>query len=391
MRHRPAALAAVLFAAALATTAASGPVSAGSDVPGGFPSWEALHDAQQVRTDAVEAIRTAAQAAGDTGYSVGEADPTAPAVVLRWKGVPSPATAAAIAEQRSKTPITVVSATYNAAELDAAAAKVARNTGDALYAVVPNRDGSGLTIEFNPGRTSTQVAADARALAGIPVTVAAAESPTKPVLLSRQNDAPPYKGGARTSNCTTGFGVSAAGSSRMLYAAHCGVSGQTIYDAAGDAMGALLDRNQATDIATIAVSTSGHTWDGGPQSTFFKPVKGAAPALVGNYICTSGSRSGAVCGGQINAVGVYNGSIGPLARFLNTNGSPMIGQGDSGGPAFATLSNGGVTAQGVISSGWSSYQVSNCAGETGRTCYKGGHIIDVKQMLTRINGTIRTG
>ncbi|MEU1761145.1 hypothetical protein [Micromonospora sp. NPDC005652] len=389
-RRRLSALAATLLTAALVTAAAPASAS-GPEIPGGFASWEALFDAQQVRTDAVEAIRAAADAAGDTGYSVGEADPTAPAVVLRWKGTPAPATAAAITAQRSRIPITVVPATYNAAELDAAAAKVARGTGDALYAVVPKVDGSGLTVEFNPGRTSTEIAASARTMAGMPVTVAGEESPTGPVLLSRQNDTTPYKGGARTNACTTGFGVSVPGSSRMLYAAHCGVSGQTVYDAAGDAMGALTDRNQATDIATIAVSTSGHVWDGGPQSTYFKGVKAAAPALVGNFICTSGSRSGAVCGGKINAVGVYNGSIGPLARFLNTNSAPMIGQGDSGGPAFATRSDGGVTAQGVISSGWSSYQTSTCAGETGRTCYRGGHIIDVKQILSRIGGTIRTG
>ncbi|MEU3452286.1 hypothetical protein ABZ671_01545 [Micromonospora sp. NPDC006766] len=388
--------AALLGTLALTTAPTTSPALAdpqppADQIPGGFPTWEALFAEQSKRNDAVAAIRVAADSAGDTGYGSAIADPTASATVLRWKGARKPATQAAINTQNAITPITVLTAAYTETELASEVTRIAGLSTTKFYEVEPKSDASGITVTWNPGQTDPTLAAQVIATSTVAVTFAG-ESIEQPRPLSRQADAPPYKAGARTDTCTAGFPINYPdGRSAMLYAAHCATSsGLPVFDSSGRKMGVIGERNVATDVATITFpATTGHIWDGGVQSNLYKSVKAVNTVGLGNLVCVSGSRSGVTCGGQVVAIGVNNGSIGPLIRFVSVDNKPMIGEGDSGAPAY-TIRPDGVTAVGILSSGYGAYKTTTCTGESGRVCYKGGHFIDAQQALARVHGTIKT-
>ncbi|TDC02076.1 hypothetical protein E1091_01575 [Micromonospora fluostatini] len=363
------------------------------DVPGGFATWEALFDEQTRLNDSVDAIQTAAATAGDTGYASAIVDPTARAVQLFWRGTPSAAVQAAITTQRQNVPISLGSTAHNEATLVAEAERIgASSTRFAGAAPAPN--GSGVVVTWLEGQIDPATAEATVAGSPVPVSFSTQTEIAPPQPTSRQNDASPYKGGARVSGiddeCSTAFGVNTnTHGSALLFAAHCGNHGETIRDGGGQVVGTVAKVSTGMDTSVIVASSQGRVWDGGPQSNYHKAVAKAQPTRVSNYICTSGAFSGTRCGGKITQINFTSGSLNRVSIWEHPGRQAMYGHGDSGGPVYATTSNNKVVAQGIISAG-AGGRNAPCVGEATPPCYWRGYIADIMLTLQNKGATIKT-
>lgn len=367
-------IAAIVAAAIMLAT----PPAMASSTPDPLPTT----DRQIAMSAAVAAIK--AVDPGNYGSAVANPD----ALVLYWRGTPSPAVAKVIEEQRKTVPITVRAAAYGADELLAEAFRL--STNPAIGQAGQTNDASGINVAW-AGAPDPAVREWAESTSRFPLHWQA-EPVGQPDFTSRQDDGEPYSAGARTTDCTLGFTFRAGGVDKAFTAAHCGNLTTVIKDGGGGTIGTIVNRWGVRDLAALTANGKGWTWDGGVQSTYSKAVAGAAPALINNEFCTSGSRSGVRCGIKVTAVGVVVGTKGPYAQGDKIDGTSAVGDGDSGGPAYATTSNNRVIAQGIISAMSSDHYVT-CVGEVGggRLCSKRVWIIDISEALSIAGGTIKTG
>jgi hypothetical protein len=137
----------------------------------------------------------------------------------------------------------------------------------------------------------------------LPLTVTGNVSPAPG---SRQADTPPYWGGAligqANTGCSSGFGVTGnnGAATYILTAAHCGPG--TWYTGAGVAMGSTfpagIDWTHDAELILTDAGAGNHVYDGGSiagGTQFCKYVVGASASHTGDWVCTSGAFSGAVC------------------------------------------------------------------------------------------------
>ena len=354
-------------------------------VPAGFTSWEELFAEQGRLNDALAAIRRTADQVGDRGYGSAIADPTAHALTLYWAGEIFPAVRQAIEAQRDIVPINVYAAQYSEDELVAEVQRLGKIA--AFHVVAPKPDASGITIEWAAGRVDPGAKAHALTTSPIALTFGAESAASSSVPLSRQDDGTPYKGGARTRTCTAGFAVNHTSGTKLLFAGHCGSNGTTVVDGGDDVMGPMAGDNDTRDVAYISVLSAGEMWDGGPQSTLFKPVQDATNSVIGNNTCTSGSRSGVRCGVIVKAVNTSISGKTPLVMGEQIDHTNAAGQGDSGGPVFELGTVAGkVRAKGIISTG-ATNAPATCTGETvDRSCFWRIYWADVNQTMAYYGG-----
>lgn len=229
--------------------------------------------------------------------------------------------------------------------------------GDAVYAT-PRDSGAA-------SRSSDSLQNTLESEAGVPVVLTSDVAPSP---AARQNDTV-VAGGARVrawsgtallGGCTTGFGVSKLdGQTGMMFAAHCGPSGQqwvrypnntgsNVYAYGGGGL-ANGGRTATSDGAVMTTQFSSpyvytSTWDQ-PQS-FATTINGVSAAVLGMEICYSGSYSGLACGNIVDQASItYSLSTPPTNTDL-TNvvghrttraGGPGAGNGDSGGPGYTPV------------------------------------------------------
>lgn len=350
-------------------------------VPGGLASWDDLFRRQHTMNSAVAAVR-AADTAGN--YSSAIADPIRASVTIYWRGPVAPAVQAVVDARRKAIPIVVAPAQYTERELAAEAARLGQNP--AFASVAPEVDGNGLAITWATGRAAAVARSWAEASSPMPLRYEG--TPTDTALLSRQDDAAPYSAGAWTNNCTTGWSVVLGSATRLLTAAHCGANGTVARDGGGQVVGTVGGANTTRDTAVITTAAQARMWDGGVQSTFFKAVAAVEQSLVGNQVCTSGSRSGVRCGIRVSAVNVTSGGKTPLVRGVKTDHTNAAGNGDSGGPVFSTW-GAKVIAKGLISGGDTFTNVP-CTGTVGgtRVCYYQITWPDAAQTLLFYNASL---
>jgi hypothetical protein len=276
--------------------------------------------------------------------------------------------------------ITVVSTTYDLAQLSEALGKASHVPG--FVSGAPLHNGSGIRVIL---------AANAPAVSfprvGVPVQVAriprrgrfmftcAAGFPgvTEPALPapSRCDDrSPGFWGGDVIINntagvaCSTAFGVhDSRGNGYMVTAAHCSV---TVDDTPpvnginftnGDAtqtMGNSIDAPGPHDAALIPTSSGNRYYDGpgitNGDTHNTKLVIGQLGTSRGDWLCESGAFGGVQCGLHVTDVNAME-SDGVLtfSGVAYASGPPVI-PGDSGGPWFALASQPGtVSARGVTS------------------------------------------
>ncbi|OLB65399.1 MAG: hypothetical protein AUI10_06945 [Actinobacteria bacterium 13_2_20CM_2_72_6] len=353
---------AVLCLILVAAVGALAPATARADpgpapVPGGFASWGQLFDAQQVLDRAAGRILQAnAREGGRSGYGNHAVDVLTRSLTLYWKGRPPASVQALIGELRAQgITVTVRSARYSKAELDATTDLVAKDasaTGGVRVATITQRpDASGIEVGVAtaPGRfTAGGPAQSARSLPNLSraldaggVSVVAVPEPR---MFSREADTSPFWAGAliATHNnvdfCTTGFGVDDPffGQQYILTAAHCAARGAVWQTGAGLTVGTVSFESLPNDTSFITTTPGGRFYDGPwvyQSGQFSKPVHGLTFTSVGDFVCVSGALTGAACWVRVDSTSIRECSrlLGCVDLYggVNTENPRRIVSGDS--------------------------------------------------------------
>jgi hypothetical protein len=312
--------------------------------------------AATVIRDAAEQDSRTSAGSGYTSIALGD-----DSVIVNWKGGVPRAVREAVARARRDVPVEVKPAKHSKIELESAEKRIrerlTRGAGPGFSIEIP-ADGSGLVVntEGNVEDAKRRVPD-----VGASLTVRRKQNPEP---TSRLADWPQWWGGARISRalggqCTSGFGVrDYYGSRFILTAGHCGSPGEDFYN--GDwsrYIGKGYGKHTAYDVMLIQADAGGHIYDGGVGvREFSKDVVGAGQVFMGEWLCTSGSVSGAVCGYNVDkfthtycdwALGTWT-CFSDLSTAPQKDGVVGVRKGDSGGPVF-NLSGPNVIAKGVIS------------------------------------------
>lgn len=314
---------------------------------------------------AVDEDTRANRLSGYSSISLGESS-----VVLRWKGALPHAVEAAVEQAREDVAVEVVGARHTNAQMQAKAAQVQQATkklADGVrFAVSMPIEGDKVRVEVE-GDVITKVKTGLAAL-DLPVQVTYGDVPEP---AGRLNDTAPYYGGGRIANnssgdrCTSGFAVTHwSGGSYLVTAGHCGWPGAVFSNGLADTgnwsqrVGTASQEHVAYDLLLIPASSSGYVFNNrwGYSDSIMK-VNGWAHPYHNEYVCTSGSYTGEVCGVQVdtssaysycgyasyNAYECYSG----MYRAYQRAGLRAAQGGDSGGPVY----NYNRSAMGIISGG----------------------------------------
>jgi hypothetical protein len=360
-----AAVVAAGVAAPSSEAAAGGVAAPGSDAAaGGSGSAElSLRRMQRQRplVAAASAIRWEIERhtyAGFAGISLEDSY-----VALWWKGAVPPSMAAVVAASAKSAPVQVKRAAHSLAELTAAARKMRASVtvapDAALHSIKLPADGSGLVVgaALPPGPGALAAAAARVPDVGVPVTVVH-EAPLAP--MSRDDDAPPWSGGAAIVNtnrrtlCSSGFGVRNGSNAKyILTAAHCGQVGERYTDLRGEFIGNVGPRNQDHDVELVPTSNvNSRIYTGDRNSNNVLPVTGWDWTFIGEYLCQSGVTSAGVLGGPVCDLKVlfYWDDREDLVEAEQAAGQVSCRAGDSGGPIYS-VSGGAAIAKGTVTRG----------------------------------------
>jgi hypothetical protein len=294
--------------------------------------------------------------AGYAGIVIEEAG-----VAVWWKG-PAPRRVAAVVAEANKiglASVRIAQAKHSRAELRAAAARIRENLppGAPIHAIKDPGDGSRLIVAAalemrGPG-------GEAAIRHWIPEVGVATEvvfqEELKPI--SRNDDAPPWSGGAVIVNatigagCTSGFGVLAAGSPAVLTAGHCATqNGQRFQDGSGQFIGNAAQKTNHDQLIIPTTSTSNRMYVGNRQSNTTKQVTGWEPCFIGELLCQSGTTTAEAIGSELCGLRVmsFDTDTESLVEATQINGLQGARPGDSGGPLYSERANSTVVAKGTM-------------------------------------------
>ncbi|GAA2354634.1 trypsin-like serine protease [Dactylosporangium salmoneum] len=317
-------------------------------------------------------------------------------LTLYWKGGLTMRMQASVARARKTGAVAVKAAAYSSAELQAEGQKIkdviGKRSSD-IQSIGYEPDGSGLHLKTIPSQQAArlegsmraregraplaaakQVLADAHV--GVPVTIETAAEPIR-LLSSRTDDRYPWNGGDRFEswrgsshrmNCTTGFGVHSGGHSWVLTAGHCASTGDWVNQGTSGtsayySMGPVNSDDWRSDLLLIDAPGWHVIFDGGPVSSYTKPVHSWGYWAANEQVCQSGMKSGVVCGlkelrSADNMVDCDHPDSDGDCNYLHyglilctqVDGKLSGQEGDSGGPVFS-LDGDGVRAKGITSAG----------------------------------------
>ncbi|MFJ6671862.1 hypothetical protein ACIQMJ_12210 [Actinosynnema sp. NPDC091369] len=325
-------------------------------VPPATAGWDRAQ-AQRPLVEAAETVRAEVERGANAGYAgivLGEHD-----VTVWWKGDVPAAITAAVGRASRKAAVRVERAAHSEAELSAAAAEVRQwldtHPDSGFHGVKSPGDGSGLVLAAHPGVGAAT--ATGLAMLGERVDVPLAVRHEEPLReVSRQNDSPPWWGGARTWNqtasslCTSGFGVRDGSNRRyLLTAEHCGQPGHRIADRTGEYIGTVSQGHDDHDIALIPTSSEDYVYVGGGDSNSGVKVVGWGHVFVGQHLCQSGVTSAEQTGGPVCDLKVifFWQDREDLVEAEQVQGLTSARPGDSGGSVYSAGS-GGVVANGTV-------------------------------------------
>ena len=298
------------------------------------------------------AVDTDTQANGLSGYSsiaLGERS-----VVLRWKGALPRAVESAVEQAREDVAVDVDGARHTNAQMQAKAAQVQQATkklaGGVPFAVSMPIEGDKVRVEVE-GDVVTKIK---RGLAALDLPVEVTHGDVQEPA-GRLNDSAPFDGGGRIlgpKSCTSGFAVTNSDGSYLVTAGHCGSPGDVIYNANWSLLvGTPSQEHVSYDLLLIPASSSGYVFNNrwGSYETTMK-VNGWSHPYHNEYLCTSGSYTGEVCGVQVDTSSAYGycyagECYSGMYRAYQRAGLRAVQSGDSGGPVY----NYNRSATGIIS------------------------------------------
>lgn len=323
-----------------------------------------------------------------SGFSGVTVDAEGLRVDVWWKGA-HPRTLDDLAASQDVV-VRVHAARHSHAELTAAVPRLLASRGErksdelvalerdvTISAVTVEADGSGLSIVASPRGShltgARAIATAAQRVAGVSVTNVQVGR-VAPATATRSNDAPSWFGGGtmirNTSDssvidyCSTGFAVdkNSDGTDMLLSAAHCDDDGGawnwydgTRVDRLAYGSGTSFLRSGADSMLMDPIGdTAGNVFTGSWSSGTSKRVAGTSNNNTGERVCTSGAISGEHCSLAITNDAAYwsfNGYRYGPGSIAKASSGIAVAAGDSGGPVYATRSDGRVTARGIISAG----------------------------------------
>jgi hypothetical protein len=257
--------------------------------------------------------------------------------------------------------VRIHSAPYSHAQLSAARVKIlvaGPSFSFAINQIALAVDGTGLEVGVagfdgtKLGSAQESAAGDQmRTAAGVPVTVTYALPATN---TSRAADGSPYYAGGfieiHNSNgnyedCSTGLAGHNNNGSYYVTAAHCGHTGDNVYNGDGAIEGRVIDYNTTYDAALVDARAAQLEFDGGQWDYNIYGYYGAAYSHIGDYVCQDGWTSGIVCSIHVTRVGVWTSHSGGNypwttsygAMGQNDNGGAVTQPGDSGALVFACV------------------------------------------------------
>lgn len=379
--------------AAFATLLVALPASAGAPIPSG-----------ELLSTVADNLYSMGSSRGFAGQVVDEA---AGSLTLHWKG-PLPRR---VRDYLAAIPAGVTvkvseDAQYSRFEEQAAADLLNRSTlasTISLTKIAANSDGSGLTVYVSGAIPDAQTQSGVAGLIGLSTSaityVSSAETPGD-LAGTRYNDTNPWKGGARTvqgsSACSTGFSVLAGSYGRLVSANHCDPPADlSVYDGAGQliAPGSAVSGYASIDSQLIDPSASPATtpqiytgaWSSGTTST----VKNWASNWTGQTVCTGGATTGSHCGTITNDAVTLPGLTGSWYIEVSSS-SALAGNGDSGGPVYATVS-GGVQARGIILRGDAAVACGAYNPDVLPTCYQNVYYAPISVVLNTWGVSLEVG
>lgn len=272
-------------------------------------------------------------------------------VALWWKGTVPTEITTAVRKAETTAPVEIETARYSNAELRAAAAAIdaRRAEKSPVHGIKIPADGSGLVLATSEA-TATRAFAS---LVDVPVRTVV-EEPLAPV--SRQNDSPPWKGGATIvlggAACTSGFSVRNGDNARfLLTAGHCGNPGTRVTDPTGEYIGTIGAKHGDHDIMLIPTgNVTNQQYLGGGDSNTTTVVRGWGDVYTNEILCQSGVTSARETGGPVCNIKVlfFYADREDLVEGEQLNGQQAARPGDSGGPVYGPSSAGGVIAKGTV-------------------------------------------
>ncbi|MFC4534338.1 S1 family peptidase [Sphaerisporangium dianthi] len=285
-------------------------------------------------------------------------------VELWWKGRLPASVKDALGKARGVATVDVKAASHSQAELKKAAsgllADLKENPQGPISQVAGSLTGDGLVLTVKGSAKS--LASRKTSVGGVPVSYVEGGVPQAD---GRYNDYAPYYGGGAMYNddnggrCTAGWAVTdGGGQSYLLTAGHCGRTGGGWHTGPGLWIGTGAQENPGHDILLVTASSAGRIWDGDSTGTFTKGVVGWDWVYANEWVCQSGSTSGAVCGIQNTSNFAYGGWYrdgydntefwSDLIVARRTDGGLPSQAGDSGGPVFSLSGDSNVMAKGTV-------------------------------------------
>lgn len=310
---------------------------------------------------AVDKDAQANRASGYSSIALG-----ARAVVLRWKGALPRAVETAVEQARKDVAVEVLGARHTDAQMQAKVAQVRQATkklaGGVPFAVSMPMEGDKVRVEVD-GDVVTKVKTGLPAL-DLPVEVTRGDVPEPS---GRLNDTAPFYGGGQIKYpggsgwngvCTAGFAVrDSAGQESLVTAGHCGHPGIDMYNGNWSQwIGRASKEDVYLDLLLVPTASAGLVFNNrwGTTDTVMRVNSWGHP-YHNEYLCTSGSMTGQVCGVQVdtstvfsycttNGWGIYE-CYGGMYRAWQRADLRAVQSGDSGGPVY----NYNQRAVGIIS------------------------------------------
>jgi hypothetical protein len=266
-------------------------------------------------------------------------------VALWWKG-PVPTRILRVVDEASRVaPVQIFEARHSRAELRAAAARIRSRFGrEVIHGIKDPGNGSRLILAIPlPERALQSRDAIMSALPAVDVDTEVVPE-EEPRWLSRNDDAPPWKGGAVIVNrtigaaCTSGFGVLAGGRAAVLTAGHCATAnGQTISDGVGELIGSSTQKTGHDQMIVPTTSVANLIYVGPRVSSTVKRVTSWEPCFIGELLCQSGITTANAIGSELCRLRVdrFSTDAESLVEAVQLDGQQGARPGDSGGPLYS--------------------------------------------------------